>query len=177
MPEVARISERISRTSNDLSNHVRFPPPKPRKRSGFTPKLFSTFTQFDLNLKEGAASVDADEAKKHKIRMSIMEEDQENVPWLRGIVDHPGFDLFFATVVITNSIFIGVEVQENLSNDGSNSVAIQVIRNVYTVLFTVELILRVGAYRRDFFCASEWKWNWLDVFIVLCSLWEATVEI
>eukprot|EP00439_Symbiodinium_sp_Y106_P004048 s3410_g1.t1 len=81
----------------------------------------STFTQFDLNLKEGAASVDADEAKKHKIRMSIMEEDQdslmrlvwslacrENVPWLRGFVDHPGFDLFFATVVITNSIFIGV---------------------------------------------------------------------
>ncbi|CAE7661271.1 Cacna1c, partial [Symbiodinium sp. CCMP2456] len=144
---------------------------------GFTPKLFSTFTQFDLNLKEGAASVDADEAKKHKIRMSIMEEDQENMPWLRGIVDHPGFDLFFATVVITNSIFIGVEVQENLSNDGSNSVAVQVIRNVYTFLFTVELILRVGAYRRDFFCASEWKWNWLDVFIVLCSLWEATVEI
>ncbi|CAE7464953.1 Cacna1c [Symbiodinium natans] len=180
MPEAKRISERISRTSHDLAAASRPPPLQHRKtRGGFTPKLFSTFTQFDLSLKEGAANVDADEAIKHKIRMSIMEshDSEEGRSCVRHVVGHPGFDLFFATVVLTNSVFIGIEVQENLSNDGENSILIQVLRNVYTFLFSVELVLRIAAYQREFFCGGEWKWNWLDLFIVLCSLWEAAVEV
>eukprot|EP00434_Breviolum_minutum_P026504 symbB.v1.2.023430.t1/scaffold2143.1/size88057/1 len=158
------------------------PPKRSRSRAHgsytFTPKLFSTFTQFDLSLKEGAASVDADQARKmlgldrRSMRSSGLDES-----CLKRCVGSPSFDIFFACLVVTNAIFIGIEVQEDLKNTNGNSVPLQVIRNMYTALFTIEILLRIAAYQRAFFCSEAWAWNLLDMVLVLCSVWEAAIEI
>jgi len=145
----------------------------------FTPKLFSTFTQFDLQLKEGAANVDADQASRVLgLDRRSMRSSGINDSWLKRFVSSASFDIFFASLVVTNAIFIGVEVQDNLHNPNGDSLVLKVIRNFYTALFTVEILLRIAAHQRDFFCSPDnWKWNMVDMLLVLCSLWEAALEI
>ena len=41
----------------------------------------------------------------------------------------------------------------------------------------MELVLRFKADGWRFLCGPEWVWSWLDVFIVLSSLWEVAIEI
>merc|ERR1740115_669051 len=43
---------------------------------------------------------------------------------------------------------------------------------VFTFIFTVELSLRIPAYRVHFFLGPEWKWDWFDAFIVVSALAE-----
>ena len=86
------------------------------------------------------------------------------------------FEMFFMCVVVTNCIFIGVEVELNRQPQGNSPVIIQTVQYVYTTLFTLELAFRLGAHGKSFFCSAEWLWNWLDIFIVLTSLWEVTTD-
>lgn len=102
--------------------------------------------------------------------------------FLKRYVANTSFDIFFASLVMSNAIFIGVEVQEDLNNPEGHSMVLQapclpvpgplgpflkhlwarqeVIRNSYTLLFTLEIILRICTYQRDFFCSpSERIWS------------------
>ncbi|CAE7261687.1 unnamed protein product, partial [Symbiodinium sp. CCMP2592] len=147
------------------------------------PKLFSTFTQFNLALKDNAESVHAERSRRMfastrqetSLRISPLRESCGAV--CRRIVDSSAFDIFFALVVFTNSVFIGVEVQVGLNGDDQRPLAMQIIQYTYTGLFTLELLLRsiVGGW--NYYCGQEWMWTWLDVFIVLSSLWEVIIDI
>ncbi|CAK9071852.1 unnamed protein product [Durusdinium trenchii] len=142
----------------------------------FTPKLFSTFTQFDLHLKEGAANVDADQARRER-GLDRPSQHLSRDCCLKRYVATTAFDVFFACLVISNAIFIGVEVQHTLAHPKDASVVLQVIRNSYTALFTLEIILRIAVYGRAFFRSDDWFWNGLDAVLVICSLWEVALEI
>eukprot|EP00435_Cladocopium_sp_Y103_P072463 s87_g40.t1 len=148
------------------------------KKPTFTPKLFSSLTQADMKLKAGAADVDAETAKAKK---DAMAERTKSIHAERGplwqMVHSPFFDLFFAMAIGVNTVFIGVEVQISVDSSHQESLVIQVVRNVFTGLFTLELFLRMcAAGLCGFFCLEEWRWNMLDLFIVLSSWWEAAVE-
>jgi len=147
------------------------------KKPTFTPKLFSSLTQADMKLKAGAADVDAEAAKAKKDAMQ--ERTQSLHPqrsFLYRFTHSPGFDLFFALAILVNTVFIGVEVQISVISSQEDTLVIQVVRNAFTVLFSIELFLRLGAGFREFFCSEDYRWNMLDVFIVLSSWWEAAVE-
>lgn len=149
------------------------------KKPTFTPKLFSSLTQADMKLKAGAADVDAETAKAKKDALS---QRTKSIHSERGrlwrIVHSPFFDLFFAMAILVNTVFIGVEVQISVDSSQQESLVIQVVRNVFTGLFTLELFLRMWAAGLcGFFCLEEWRWNMLDLFIVLSSWWETAVEL
>lgn len=146
-----REQQRDARVAFDVEQPVAAHAPNVIKRSRsrahgsytFTPKLFSTFTQFDLQLKEGAANVDADQASRVLgLDRRSMRSSGINDSWLKRFVSSASFDIFFASLVVTNAIFIGVEVQDNLHNPNGDSLVLKVIRNFYTALFTVEILLR-----------------------------------
>ncbi|CAJ1420926.1 unnamed protein product [Effrenium voratum] len=136
---------------------------------------FRTFEEMDKLLQEGAATVDAQEAAKKKRRAQSQHSLPSEASCLQRIVNHPWFDIFFAVVVVTNSVFVGVEVSSSVA--GEEPLAIQVFQYAYTVIFTVELALRILANGRRFILSEEWMWNWMDIFIVLTSLWELAVEL
>ncbi|CAJ1385656.1 unnamed protein product, partial [Effrenium voratum] len=137
-----------------------------------------SLTQADMLLKQGAADVDADQAKAKKESLASQTMSVANGSCLHAFVFSNHFDVFFAVAILTNMVFIGFEVQYNLENPGPESVMIQVVRNVYTGLFSMELLLRICASGcRSFLCGRDMKWNLLDLFIVLSSWWEAFVEI
>eukprot|EP00439_Symbiodinium_sp_Y106_P040509 s387_g4.t5 len=147
-------------------------PMKPA-RPTFTPQLFKTFSQTELKLRRDAQK----ESKRHS--MQTRSESMPTEP-LEGrlvrCVKAPAFDVFFTAVVLSNSIFIGVELQVSLSNPDGTPVPIAVIQYTFTFLFLAELLLRWAAGGTKFFCGEDWMWGWLDLMIVLTSLWEVGFE-
>lgn len=104
-------------------------------------------------------------------------------PWYGGhsciwhMVHHPLFESIFAFVVVTNAVFIGIDVQRSVDHGDPRPTEFRVIQYLYAAIFTVELLLRLAADGLHFFCSEDWAWSWLDLFIVLSSLWEVVVDI
>ena len=97
-------------------------------------------------------------------------------------VDHPSFDVFFACVVLLNSILIGVDVENTLSCRDqpvcdARPAWLQATQISCTVLFVLELVIRVTASGIQIFCSEDWLWILLDVLIVALSVWEIVVDI
>lgn len=139
------------------------------------PRLFTTFEQKETERREEAAS-----AEWRRVTGVQQQPLEETLSFSQRIVRHPYFDVFFAAVVITNSLFIGFEVSlTDPANDTllTRPLWIQAIQYTYTALFTGELILRIWAGGRHFFCSKEWPWAVLDAFIVASSLWEVLIDI
>eukprot|EP00435_Cladocopium_sp_Y103_P043006 s66_g12.t1 len=156
---------------SDASGGSHEPQPlRKKKNDKKKPTLFSTFTQFDLS--NWNRAMDAEET----VYQSEDPSSVHKVGWAKTIVDDSRFDIFFAFVVITNSIFIGVDVQMNPSSYGSRPIWIHVLQIFYTVLFSIELAFRVAANGKNYFCSQEWAWAVLDLFIVVSSWWEVFVE-
>ncbi|CAK9031993.1 unnamed protein product [Durusdinium trenchii] len=93
---------------------------------------------------------------------------------LRDLVDSWQFESFFALVIITNSVFIGVTIQlESMEESIHDKNAIFALQLVYSGLFTLELTLRILAVGlRRYFCARHTAWNWFDAAIVASALYE-----
>ena len=74
-------------------------------------------------------------------------------------------NLFFGAAILSNSLFLGIQLQYRAQNPGPSdtSIVFFVIHTLYAALFTVELLLRLlGEGFWDFFFSSSWTWNWLD---------------
>lgn len=55
----------------------------------------------------------------------------------------------------------------------ASQLVFDIIGSTYTVLFTIELVLRIlGFGFRNLFFGPEWAWSLLDLFIVTTSLWD-----
>ena len=60
------------------------------------------------------------------------------IRWCQALVIHPAFDMLFAALVALNTIFLGVDVELELADQAHHgeSVALSVIRRIFTVAFT-----------------------------------------
>lgn len=144
--------------------------PRKPKRDSFTPQLFKTFSQTDVKLRNNAKAAD----KIHTTEMAGTTQRR----WAQKIVNHPAFDCFFTLVVISNSLFIGVELQVSVDTQGGETpLFIQLMLYLYTALFVLELWFRLAADRCKFLFGEDWAWAWLDIFIVVTSLWEVVIEV
>lgn len=95
------------------------------------------------------------------------------------IVNSQTAGIFFAMVVLTNSVYLGVHLSWSSQNpeQTSNSVFLTV-HIAYSVLFTLEAVLHfVAVGPSAYICGSSWAWNWLDLFVVTSSWIELAVDI
>lgn len=138
-----------------------------------------SYSKEDLELKHEAEVADADFLRKMFSRNSHHHGQLKGIKGscLQNLVGHPGFDMFFACVVVTNAIFIGFDVERSLGDPNPRPLAFQMIQSLYTVLFCSELALRFAAYGVRLFCSEDWAWVLMDTFIVLISIWETVVDI
>ncbi|CAK9110207.1 unnamed protein product [Durusdinium trenchii] len=88
------------------------------------------------------------------------------------------FEAFFAVVIATNSLFIGLSIEwEAQERTFTLPTELFVIQITYTLLFLAEVCLKLLAFgARDFFCSSGWAWNCFDLAIVMSAVFECTVE-
>lgn len=99
--------------------------------------------------------------------------------YARLLVSSHASNAFFALVVLTNSVYLGVQLEYHaVAKDSSADTLFLYIHVVYAVLFTVEVGLRLladGLWK--YFCASEWAWNLLDAFVVSSSWIELIIDV
>lgn len=126
----------------------------------------------DQELKEAARSKDLG-LERSNTKESLQQQHNSR---LKRVVDHVIFEVFFAGCIMANALFIGIEVQlAYLEPEKDIGAELLFIGELFTFAFTVELLLRVAANGRQFFCSEQWIWNLLDVFIVVTALWETAL--
>jgi len=135
-----------------------------------------SYSSDDLDKKQSAFEIHSKYLRNAFLTKGFKVRRMEScVLWL---VKHQLFEAFFALVVVSNSIFIGIEVARSIEAPRApRPLAIQVIQYTYTTLFTTELVLRIIAYGTKFCISEDWMWAVLDIFIVASSLWEVAVDI
>ena len=99
-------------------------------------------------------------------------------------VENNKFELLFGVVIVVNAMFIALELQYSGLDIGfslrlpqyrqsaeerlpGGLVLLKVAEIVFTIVFTIELVLRMLALRLKFIIQL---WNWLDVIIVILAL-------
>jgi voltage-gated sodium channel len=87
---------------------------------------------------------------------------------LRNYFDSDGFQKLIVTIIIINSVLIGLETSPSIMN--SIGAYIDQIDLIILGIFIIEIILKVYAYRLGFFKSS---WNLFDSGVVLISVLPA----
>lgn len=138
-------------------------------------RLFQTFEQEDRSRQREAKRV----SLRHSATLAEMganPKPSEQQGILQKIVKSTVFEMFFALVVVLNSVFIGIEVEVSISSFATRPPEIYLAQYIFACLFTVELALRWGAAGWKFFFSDDWAWSWFDLFVVLTSIWEVVLD-
>jgi len=93
---------------------------------------------------------------------------------LQRTVGSPLFEGFTISLIISNVVFFGFEVEYLMGTPEEDiPTAFKVVESVYTGVFTVELLLRgLTDGITSFFCGPHRVWNITDLLLVLISLTE-----
>lgn len=143
--------------------------------------LFSaaaSFAQKMGSLNEPGQSDMRRKTRAMDMQVVVMKSDEGNEKhsafrrFLLRIVYSDFFELFFASMIISNSVFIGIQVEHAAAHRNEIPREYVFVQYIYTGIFLLELVCRIGAERLDFFTSSQWHWNFLDCFIVGSSLAE-----
>jgi len=102
----------------------------------------------------------------------------EKLDEVHSVVHGTRFPALIAFLILTNAIFVGVEVEwtANFPND-STPPALLAIGYGYSAAFLAELIVRLCADRLKFFYEQGCQWNYLDFLLVLVSLGEIFLDV
>jgi len=97
---------------------------------------------------------------------------------LLAVVTHPVFDLFFACMIVLNSLFIGFQTEYRMRTIGQTPQpsAFPAIEKAFVAAFTVELAVRMLALKASFFSPKSMWWNLFDLALVVMSLVELALE-
>mmetsp|Transcript_43767 Transcript_43767/g.102135 ORF Transcript_43767/g.102135 Transcript_43767/m.102135 type:complete len:527 (+) Transcript_43767:71-1651(+) len=89
------------------------------------------------------------------------------------------FNVFFAFVIVSNSIFLGMQLEWSaLRVDRFVEPGFVAAHLVYAILFTVEMFIRItAAGPRQYFVGAGWAWNWLDVLVVVPGWVELVIDV
>lgn len=93
----------------------------------------------------------------------------------RYVAEALPFNVFFAFVILSNSLFLGLQLEIKAS--GETPASLTVVNVIYAVLFTGEMTIRivaVGLYTYLF--GKGAGWNWLDVLVVVPAWVELAVD-
>mmetsp|Transcript_60103 Transcript_60103/g.140013 ORF Transcript_60103/g.140013 Transcript_60103/m.140013 type:complete len:588 (-) Transcript_60103:138-1901(-) len=96
---------------------------------------------------------------------------------LSRIVSHPAFDYFFATMIVLNALFIGVQTEYRAIyiDDPSEPQGFGIAEKVFAGLFFVELAVRMIVMKLAFFSLKHLSWNMFDLTLVLMSVIEVVL--
>lgn len=103
------------------------------------------------------------------------------IPFMRNIVASHYFDMLIGCAIISNAIVVAIDADMNLEHsirnynlrlDGQPEASHEVTWSLYTerifaVFFTLELLLRVGAFGIGFLIGEEWRWNLFDTVLMV----------
>eukprot|EP00929_Paragymnodinium_shiwhaense_P094209 TRINITY_DN54646_c0_g1_i1.p1 TRINITY_DN54646_c0_g1~~TRINITY_DN54646_c0_g1_i1.p1 ORF type:complete len:648 (-),score=116.55 TRINITY_DN54646_c0_g1_i1:536-2479(-) len=97
---------------------------------------------------------------------------------IRDMTETFAFEIFFGAMILSNSVAMGVELNQMMMNPMSGpSYSFVVLNYLYTLLFLFELVCRILAQGPGFFWNTQWCWNLFDFLIVMASLVELVSDL
>lgn len=98
----------------------------------------------------------------------------------RYIAEALPFNVFFAFVILSNSMFLGIQMEMKAEAWKQNAAPPSFIAPnlVYAILFTGEMLIRVSAWGPiKYFYDKGCAWNWLDVLVVIPAWIEMAIDL
>lgn len=96
----------------------------------------------------------------------------------QSLVSNPFFDYGMGVLLFVNAATMGIGVNTMAVNGlGETPAMYRLIDLVFNCIFTMELILRVVAFRGKFFKGEMWRWNVFDAAIVTLGWTHAFIEV
>jgi len=100
--------------------------------------------------------------------------------WIQNIVKSRYFDILSATIIVLNAATISVTAEQSikyaLGNIGSSyadgSFLMKTASFFFAAFYACELLLRMYVFRLSFFVGSDWKWNALDIVLVVTGIYD-----
>lgn len=92
---------------------------------------------------------------------------------LKTLIGHPLFDTVMGVAILANTVFIGYSAEYAVRHyDNPTDKFIDRGEWVFCILFTVEVTLRIIAWRpRAYFLGEDCWWNLFDFSLVASSIW------
>ncbi|CAE7225609.1 CACNA1H [Symbiodinium necroappetens] len=132
-------------------------------------RYLKTFSALDRALRRAASEV-------HRSKKELLPSHAEGADSRHGclveICSHPFFEAGCTLAVLANAIFIGFETQHAIQYPGSLPPEFFFTQAAFAAIFTVELLMRIGAGGKRVFFSNEWMWGWLDLVVVVTSVWQ-----
>ncbi|CAE7204204.1 Scn11a [Symbiodinium necroappetens] len=144
--------------------------PLSRSESYETAKMQATYVESWKNLISD--SLDLDKTGLGSLHRKVS-------AWAYRLANSTHFNAFFAIVILTNSVYLGAQV-ELTANSGTMFVHPMwfIIHLVYVGLFSVEIMIRILAVGPiSYVCGSSWAWHWLDIVAVMSSWVELAADL
>ena len=84
------------------------------------------------------------------------------------------FEFFFAAVLVSNAIFLGVQTEwAAIYLNKDLPAPFTIVHSIYAILFVAELMWRVSLSGcRTFLCSSDWAWHWLDIAVTFSAVFD-----
>jgi hypothetical protein len=97
--------------------------------------------------------------------------------WLYQVMHSNRASMTCSVVTVLNAFVVALEADVTMrcavaASPCSPSRAWQRVDDGFDVFFTLELAARIAADRSHFFAAAEWRWNLLDVFLVMSCVFS-----
>mmetsp|Transcript_90900 Transcript_90900/g.261968 ORF Transcript_90900/g.261968 Transcript_90900/m.261968 type:complete len:565 (-) Transcript_90900:181-1875(-) len=129
----------------------------------------------------GSSLANSDMAKKASVvlsRVSSLTSERKGSR-LHRFVGSSKFETFFGVAIIAHAAFLGVQTDAATGHTSAGkAIALGLVNLAFTLLFAVELMLKLWCMRRSFFVDPILRyWNWLDLVTVGCSFFELGVTV
>eukprot|EP00929_Paragymnodinium_shiwhaense_P118110 TRINITY_DN897_c1_g1_i1.p1 TRINITY_DN897_c1_g1~~TRINITY_DN897_c1_g1_i1.p1 ORF type:complete len:647 (+),score=81.27 TRINITY_DN897_c1_g1_i1:41-1942(+) len=113
-------------------------------------------------------------------KSQTLQQSRENKQSKAGqaIVENPLFEPTFAFIILVNALLTLLEVHLSLeSPTGEPPAVLGPIAHVMGIAFLIELLLKFGAYGREFFSGPDAGSNCFDLFLVISWFVELVIDI
>jgi len=90
------------------------------------------------------------------------------------------FDALVAALIVLNCVLHGLQAEaaaSSLRSGEPEPAQLGVASVVFAALFSMELLVRLGAFGCQFFVGPSWGWNWFDLAVVALQLADEVTSI
>eukprot|EP00929_Paragymnodinium_shiwhaense_P077436 TRINITY_DN39879_c0_g3_i1.p1 TRINITY_DN39879_c0_g3~~TRINITY_DN39879_c0_g3_i1.p1 ORF type:complete len:670 (-),score=121.30 TRINITY_DN39879_c0_g3_i1:768-2714(-) len=150
---------------------------RPQSTDAYTPRKHDNFARvlpraLPSHVRERLQESAKEEKERFVDRYTVMSV-------CKAIVQHPAFEMSFASLIFFNAIIIFLDVHLSLeSPTGEPPAVLAPIGHLMGVLFLMELLLRAAADGgRAFFLGGNWGWNLFDLCLVVFWLVEFILDL
>lgn len=113
-----------------------------------------------------------------KVNRILSSDNVHNMTTLSRIVVSDRFEMAMGLTILANSIIMGISAEYDMNHiDDPDNAFLEWIERMFVFWYTFEVILRLKVYGWSYFRGLTWKWNCLDITLVVVAIFDQLAHI